>query len=260
VTLVLRAYFDESGIHEGARICALGGYMASEERWRAFESEWNAIMNRYGVLRFHATDCNNARGEYEGWPREKIVAFMTEVVDALVHKPGQSLEMIGIGSAAVIEHYEAHVPESLKAGIEDPYYLCMEHCVQTAVARMRQFWPAGERVVIMFDRQEVFKGRARKRFEHYTKSRRYGPYVADMDYVDSSAEHPFAPLGPADLIAHEVARDVHRKFYDATRPRRRAFARLWSEGSVSAHFWDKDSFEELTKMTMYTVSSDEPLL
>ena len=135
----------------------------------------------------------------------------------------------------------------------------MEHCVQSAVRRMREFWPAGERVVIVFDRQDVYRGRAALRFEHYLKGRRYGPHIAGMGYVNSADADLSGPLGAADLVAFETAKHLHNRRYDHDRAPRVVFDRLWRESSVDAKYWDREAFEGLIEMIAHVKPSDDPL-
>lgn len=62
---VARFYIDTSG-KKTDRVMAAGGYLNSEERWKAFGKAWNAILRDVGVKEFHATDFFNGRGEFSG--------------------------------------------------------------------------------------------------------------------------------------------------------------------------------------------------
>jgi hypothetical protein len=55
--VMIEGYFDESGIHEGAPVCIVGGYYGTQAAWRKFETQWNAILFDYPELSskgFHA--------------------------------------------------------------------------------------------------------------------------------------------------------------------------------------------------------------
>ena len=65
----MEAYFDESGIHDGAKVCVVAGYYGTEMAWKKFEGQWNKILLDYPELngeafhakRFFARDENQKR-------------------------------------------------------------------------------------------------------------------------------------------------------------------------------------------------------
>ncbi len=50
----MRVYLDESGIHDGADICAIAGYFGDQLAWEEFEGEWRSTLKEFGVPEFHA--------------------------------------------------------------------------------------------------------------------------------------------------------------------------------------------------------------
>jgi len=55
---MLEAYFDESGIHDGAAMCVIAGYFGYAAQWRAFEKKWLKVLGDHNtrLADFHATD------------------------------------------------------------------------------------------------------------------------------------------------------------------------------------------------------------
>ena len=53
---MIEAYIDESGIHEGAKVCVVAGYFGGRGQWRRFESEWLRLLKGYDIplSDFHA--------------------------------------------------------------------------------------------------------------------------------------------------------------------------------------------------------------
>jgi hypothetical protein len=73
--VMMEAYFDESGIHDGAKVCIVAGYYGSHSAWKRFESQWNKILADYpevAVKGFHAKvffgrdESGNRVKEYKG--------------------------------------------------------------------------------------------------------------------------------------------------------------------------------------------------
>ena len=44
---MLQAYLDESGIHEGAHVCIVGGYFGGPGQWSKFGAEWKRVLEDY---------------------------------------------------------------------------------------------------------------------------------------------------------------------------------------------------------------------
>lgn len=51
---MIEAYFDESGIHDGAHACLIAGYCADRSQWRYFEKNWKKVLARENIEEFHA--------------------------------------------------------------------------------------------------------------------------------------------------------------------------------------------------------------
>ncbi|MDP9573887.1 UNVERIFIED_ORG: hypothetical protein J2W66_004390 [Agrobacterium larrymoorei] len=51
-----RVYIDDSGKPDHSPVLVLAGYLASDDRWKAFDLEWREILKRFGTPTFHATE------------------------------------------------------------------------------------------------------------------------------------------------------------------------------------------------------------
>ncbi len=47
-----RIYIDDSGKSDQSPVLVLAGYLASDNRWEAFDLEWREILKRFGTLLF----------------------------------------------------------------------------------------------------------------------------------------------------------------------------------------------------------------
>ena len=90
--MMIEAYLDESGIHDGASVCVVAGYYGTQAAWRKFEKEWNKLIADYPELTdrgFHAKDFfrreNGKRvGVYETWDDEKARKFLDRLVQCVM--------------------------------------------------------------------------------------------------------------------------------------------------------------------------------
>jgi hypothetical protein len=64
VLAMLDAYFDESGIHDGAEVCLVAGYFGGRGQWRKFEKLWQSVLGDFGLSHFHAKEVVKRRDSY----------------------------------------------------------------------------------------------------------------------------------------------------------------------------------------------------
>lgn len=55
--VLIEAYFDESGTHDGSPVMVIGGFLIESEEARKLELAWKVMLDRYGIEFFHMTDC-----------------------------------------------------------------------------------------------------------------------------------------------------------------------------------------------------------
>jgi len=92
VDAVIKVYMDETGIQDDAAVVAVAAYVSRPEHWLTWTKEWDNAKRPIKV--FHATDCANFRGEFEGWDGEKRDRFVANLLSTL---PAHELAGIVIG-------------------------------------------------------------------------------------------------------------------------------------------------------------------
>lgn len=75
--ILLKLYADESGLH-GAKspVTILGGYMAPDDHWPAFDMAWRAYLASYGIQSCHAKEIEHSKGVFRNWPTVQRQAFL----------------------------------------------------------------------------------------------------------------------------------------------------------------------------------------
>lgn len=126
--LVLRAYFDDSGTHGGSEVVVWAGFMATCEEWGAIEEEWDALLRRYEITSFHATDVGHAERECEGWGINKREAAFLEFSRLLT-----SRNVAGISSVVRRSDWNAVPDPGIRSLFPQPSHLTFEHCMQQAL-------------------------------------------------------------------------------------------------------------------------------
>lgn len=126
--MALTAYFDESGTHgEKSPAVVLGGFIASEANWVAYENDLTSLLNRFGVEVFHARKFRKRQGEFRGWSDQQFVEFAVAFFDLFDKHLGRGIA-VAIPTADYKELYRA---EKFPAkGRQDSIYgLCFRFCL-----------------------------------------------------------------------------------------------------------------------------------
>lgn len=108
---MIEGYFDESGIHDGAKVCIVGGYYGTQAAWRKFEREWFKILAHYPELqnegfharRFFGRDPAGRRiGPFAGWSDEKANKLLERLVQGILRN-----RVFPIGYGAIVADFLA---------------------------------------------------------------------------------------------------------------------------------------------------------
>ena len=202
-------YFDESGMHGGANITSIAGYVATQETWVALEADWKvemAILADKGVKNFHMNNAIIGTDEYLNLDHFHRFAHIKRVSEILANS---DIQAIGVW---VDNNEWAQVAPKTKffKSFPNPYSFCFEHIVH--YLRMWAMQNAnGESVVPVFAWHQ----------EHSPKMTAL--YGAQTWYRDVLAAISFGfpthiiPLQAADFIAHQLNYDtLHVNYHDWT--------------------------------------------
>jgi|GEM_PF-1667440 hypothetical protein len=90
IFVMIDVYLDESGIHAGAPVCSIAGYVGGKGQFRKLETAWLRVLYDFGVPleKFHTKDLiPRPHGYFEGWDTAKRDALLGKLTDAVAaHK------------------------------------------------------------------------------------------------------------------------------------------------------------------------------
>ena len=121
---MLKVFMDESGIHDGAPVVAVGAYVSRPRHWRAWIKDWNKAKRPIKV--FHATDCANFQGEFVGWDKARRDAYVANLLPVL---PAHELAGIVIGIDVHVFQQEITKRPELKRMFGEPYGACFQWAI-----------------------------------------------------------------------------------------------------------------------------------
>jgi hypothetical protein len=75
-------YYDESGTRRDPNTPAVvvAGLVASDQQWSKIVGEWETVLRDEGVARFHMRDFAHSKGEFKGWPEDRRLSFIRQLV------------------------------------------------------------------------------------------------------------------------------------------------------------------------------------
>lgn len=87
--LMITGYFDDSGTHDTSEIVLVGGLLGNQYQWQYFNELWASqlrepVPGKFALSRFHMTECQARRGEFDGWNTEQVEFLVRQLTDIII--------------------------------------------------------------------------------------------------------------------------------------------------------------------------------
>jgi hypothetical protein len=187
---------DESGIHEGAPVVAVAGYISRPKHWRAWTKDWNQAKRPIKV--YHATDCANFRGEFEGRDKARRDAFVANLLPIIPRHELAGI-LIGINMNAFRQELADH-PE-LKRMLGEPYSACFQWAI-SIIIDIAGSHGNGELMAFVHENNN-YQSEALKAFNYVNENLNPRGIKMTMRF---GAKQEFPQLQAADVLAYEGAK------------------------------------------------------
>jgi hypothetical protein len=244
--MTLICYADESGTHDatglhaGAEVATVAGYLSWQADWEVFVDEWQRVLSEYHVAAFHmsefAAEERCARvivSPYHGWSPEKRDRFLRTLISI-----ARDNTLVGFSAMVSVRDYDEMMPKVLKEEVQHPYHFCFQLFFDTVLDVVRtqfeQPFPQEETIRFVFDRQEQFRGHA---VAVYDLIRRVKDSDGRMGPISFEHSRQAVPLQAADLLA--------------SRARKMLTRRLRGETMMTPGGWDEALFSRQNVVTSY---------
>jgi hypothetical protein len=198
---VLIGCFDESGSSGEGGFVSIAGFVATEERWAAFDTAWNAALAKHSAPYLHTTDLANFKRIYKDWTVDQQRALVADLM-ATIWAMGR---VVAIGATMAVDDFNSFSAEQRTKWV-DPYYMLLQEVMNGATLEAR---PDDERVRIIYSQQDEFSGK----FERLYRVLQRGNTRLDALTFEDMRTTP--GLQAADLLAYELKRFYKNK---VTRP------------------------------------------
>jgi len=244
---MFQGYFDESGVHADSSMFVLAGYVAPEKEWNRFIPKWRAVLNRYGISVFHASQCNSNKGEFEKFAdrREERNQFVEELLNLIGERP----RILAFHSAVAVREFSREMLVRISPKTTGhPYYVAMKSLMcQIALAMNQRGYPKDKRVALVFDRHSQLSAYAVELFnrsldEQWTHKYRFAT-------IGFSSKEQVIPLQAADAFAYDSSRELERTYYHSKRKQRPSYHLLSKHLAFRTHIWNQTEIARFKMMT-----------
>jgi hypothetical protein len=199
ILVMLKAYFDDAGTHEGSPVVVLGGPIGTIPDWEYFAESWKARLanplpeaSKPPLTQFHLSPCLNGQGEfayYKPVEREAVARNFRDII----HRS----KLASTASAVDRSAWDELVIGSTRDLLGDAIQPCFIHCLDRAT----DLTPDGYEIAIMFD-EGIANERLHKIIDLY-KAYSAREIKRDFCSVTFGKVRKILPLQGADIIATE---------------------------------------------------------
>lgn len=252
IIAVFEAYLDESGIHDGARVCVVAGYFGGPGQWKKAERAWKEISLAFGVPHFHAKELWARKGPYRGWDGKKTKRFLDGLIDAIL-----AFRIYPVASAIMSDDFftfsvnqrkyltgaQVRRGRFITSGNPDrPYYVPFQKCIFT-VAR---YVESKSRAHFFFGLGRAFSGYALEYFGQ-TKNHPDMPNTERMGNISFPIAQDTSPLQAADLLSYLMYQHTLERLKNDSAPIGDLLSRCLGRSRSVTDFWifDRSALQSL---------------
>ena len=125
--MILTAYFDESGTHDGSAATVMGGMMASTKQWEKFDPLFEQAKRKFGFRVFHTRRFKHKTGDFRGWSDDKCLALVAHLA-ALTERAFMEAVTIAVKNPDYDNEYRTgDIPKKVR--VPSKYGLCFQECL-----------------------------------------------------------------------------------------------------------------------------------
>jgi hypothetical protein len=247
--VMLTAYFDDSGTHDDSEVVIWAGVCGNQYQWQAFSDDWHAKLQvpspgKSPLSRFHMTDCQGARNEFEGWSRT--------ATDFLVHELGEIIikkGLWGYASAARRKDWDELITGDARAALGDAEGFCVRN-VYVKTTDWAKNWAGGTDLAFVFDDRPHRRLENKTIFDMFQRHHRAAKQTPELVSITFASSQKILPLQAADMIAWELYIHSMDIFYNRTTnksPLRSQLKRFNDSGRFRIQLATRKNIEDIAK-------------
>jgi hypothetical protein len=197
---VLRAYFDESGLHGDATVTGVAGCVAHLDTWTDLETKWNGLLARIrnetgkNITEFHAFECDAGSENWFGIDRSIRNAYANGFINLIARKN----VFYSFGISVSVKGWNALATPEFKTRFISPYHLCAELCFGQSLHLSKKIFESAP-IEIVYAAREEYSHTLQSVLRIYLNGQ-FGKAVKSIAFARPSE---CIPLQTADLVSYE---------------------------------------------------------
>lgn len=236
--IVLKVAMDESGVHDDSPVLTVGAYIARPRQWQAWTKAWNVQKRPIGV--FHAVDCANLRGEFDGWDGDRRDDYVRDLLPVIANA-----KLPGVVIGIHLHEFEKAMKgrDDLRAICPTPYEACF-HWVVQSIMNIASEHGSRDRIGFIHETND-YRQQALEAFAWIKQNGNPLGAVIGLQFADKA---DYVPLQAADVLAYEG----NKRIRDPSRPERRAWLALDPDKTrlIAAHYGRDNMADFVSRLEM----------
>lgn len=239
------AYCDGSGTHAESTFVTAGIVLATTNTWKKLQPRWLGVLRTYGLNRYHASDFNNSKGDFERLTRESQLLCHVELIATL-----SRVNLQFVTHSIRRSEFELALREMPQVQRIEPY----DYLLEVGILGIKNW---GEKKGLNATIDVVIESGERHGsnvFKILRKACCKG-VLGKILHISISTKDDCLPLQIADLIAYEGYKNVNRHVTRPYREERQSLTAIIEgnplkpilHGYISAKYWLENTHANLVK-------------
>ncbi|HEY6300385.1 MAG TPA: DUF3800 domain-containing protein [Candidatus Binatus sp.] len=240
---VLTAYFDEAGTDSSKPAVAVGCYVATNEQWKYFNTDWQWLKDWQEIKKyFHRTDQESywEHEETKDWDRNRQITVY-QAQHAFIH----AYTLKGFAGTVIKEDYDDVIEGVDREALGNAYEFCLRHCL----GRLAEFLAQrpNDEITYIIESGAEGEPHLKKAFDVLFASpeHRRSLRLKDINSWGFVGKKAAMPLQAADALAYEAAKEMENRFGLVKRDTRKSFLDLYRHGIDELHWWQREALIKL---------------
>ena len=210
---MFNSYIDDSGVQD-RRVCGLAGFVGTIAQMDRLDREWKSTLEKFEVPAekgFHSKEFFHHEGCFKEWNRARWRSFLNRLLDAIYKS-----RAVCIGSMIDVSYFMSMSEDQRRwftggfrggqwdseGSPSNPYFAALTGAVVGAAKNT----PVGQKVTLIFDRQDQYEKKARMTYNDMLKFDIPDVTGKLADDIIFSSRFSAVVLQAADLMAYQAYR------------------------------------------------------
>lgn len=232
---VLSTYLDGGGsvCDPTSTVFSIGGYLATDDQWESFESEWQTVLDEFEIPALHMKELAHFRKIFAKWRRQEKTraAFLSALADVI-----QRNDLEGFAYSVNMAHYR-QVDKRVRLSEAWPPYALTALWASARIRDWQRRYRPKDSLLLLFELGDAGQGPFKHKMENdWEGTGMMKPAFIPKQWCEHGETRHVLPFQAADFIAYETNKMLTDFFTDGKRRARQSIFRLvYRDGVIDRH-------------------------